>query len=144
MWRFPGRISIGTFPSEDMIWPVLLGKRIILIKLIQAYSNLFDSIRIWQEYRFEICIWEKCVVCWAGLNPLQKPSLVHLFSYSVTKYSVFNIFKYGGQGSHILSHSMDARTRSIMDRWSGHAHGHPWYLLKAWLLSFSENCLRNV
>ena len=22
MWRFPGRISIGTFPSEDMLWPV--------------------------------------------------------------------------------------------------------------------------
>ena len=22
MWRFPGKISIGTFPSEDMLWPV--------------------------------------------------------------------------------------------------------------------------
>ena len=22
MWRFPGRISIGTLPIEDMLWPV--------------------------------------------------------------------------------------------------------------------------
>ena len=22
MWRFPGRIPIGTFPTKDMLWPV--------------------------------------------------------------------------------------------------------------------------
>ena len=45
MWRFPGRLSIGTFPSEDMlcIWPVFD----VFISKIGQIPNSGNSIGYW-------------------------------------------------------------------------------------------------
>ena len=109
MWRLPGKISIGTLPIEDMLWPVyfpvwLISRSLLLVekqKLWKLPSLGTSSVRFYLEnieWRFQN------LVIWIFMTRLKCQNLV-LFKWILHFKGINCDFPYGTE-TVVISHSI--------------------------------------